>query len=482
MALGETDYGLFGVVGGLIGFVAFFNELLSSAISRYYAYSVGLSSRADVGKDGLEECIKWFNTALMIHIIVPVVLISFGYMGGIWAVRNFLRIPAERVEACVWVFRWLCLSCFIGMASVPYRAMYTAKQEIAELTVYSLFQTTANVIFVYYMATHSGDWLAKYACWAFLAGAVPQLVIVARAMVVFPECKFRVVYLWSWERLKELFIFAAYRFWGALAIMIQGEGMAVLVNKFLGAEKNATMSLGSTVSAHSTTLASAMDTALQPAIANEYGAGNISRMRALAIRACKFSAALVLLFAIPLSLEIAEVLRIWLKNPPSQTASICLYLLGVVVLEKISCGLYMAIFAVGKIRGYQFFTGLTALLVLPLAAAIMKICDLGILSVGIALLIGKSLVVLVRLYFARAHAGISVRKWVSKILIPLLAGAMLAAFAGFLPRIYMAEGFVRLVSTTIVSSCMFCAVFWLFVFDSSEKEYLRTKMRILLTK
>lgn len=40
MALGEADYGLVGVIGGLTAFITFFNNLLGWALGRFYAVVV----------------------------------------------------------------------------------------------------------------------------------------------------------------------------------------------------------------------------------------------------------------------------------------------------------------------------------------------------------------------------------------------------------------------------------------------------------
>ena len=86
-SLGEVDYGLIGLVGGLIAFVSFFNNLLSFSVMRFYAVSVG-SAGARTDKDaGLEECRKWFSTAVMIHTAVPIALVIAGYPVGEWAVK-----------------------------------------------------------------------------------------------------------------------------------------------------------------------------------------------------------------------------------------------------------------------------------------------------------------------------------------------------------------------------------------------------------
>lgn len=36
-----SDYGIIGVVGGLVGFISFFNGILASAVGRFYAIFIG---------------------------------------------------------------------------------------------------------------------------------------------------------------------------------------------------------------------------------------------------------------------------------------------------------------------------------------------------------------------------------------------------------------------------------------------------------
>ena len=46
MALGHESFGLFGVVGSLVLFVSFLNIQFSSALSRFYAFSIGKANAA----------------------------------------------------------------------------------------------------------------------------------------------------------------------------------------------------------------------------------------------------------------------------------------------------------------------------------------------------------------------------------------------------------------------------------------------------
>ena len=129
-ALGQADFGLYCVVGSLITFIVFFNNILAGSISRYYAYSIG--EGANKTQDAArEDLMRWFNTALSIHIAVPMVLLLVGYPVAEYAIRNWLNLPVGRIGACVWVFRIACVTAFIGMSAVPFLSMYTAKQYIA---------------------------------------------------------------------------------------------------------------------------------------------------------------------------------------------------------------------------------------------------------------------------------------------------------------------------------------------------------------
>ena len=268
-ALGKTDFGLYGVVGGMTVFITFLNGLLSIATGRFYAFAEGQalkSASEGHAEAGLDECRKWFSTAVLLHTVVPFILIILGYPLGMYAVENWLTIPLDRLDACRWVFRFVCISCFVGMINVPFQAMYTAKQYIAELTIYGIAATTANVFFMYFMVTHPGDWLAKYALWMCLVSVVPQMIICLRATKVFPECQFRLSYAWNKGRVSELSSFAFWQAFGGLGAIFRGQGIQILVNKYFGPAYNASMSIANQVSAQSQTLSGAMQGAFAPAI------------------------------------------------------------------------------------------------------------------------------------------------------------------------------------------------------------------------
>ena len=478
-ALGKTDFGLYGVVGGMTVFIAFLNNLLSMATSRFYACAEGRAQKSAAEGDaesGMEECRKWFSTAVSIHTIVPVALVVIGYPLGLYAVENWLTIPADRLDACRWVFRFASISCFVAMVNVPFQAMYTAKQYIAELTVYGVAATTANVFFIYFMVMHPGDWLAKYALWMCLVSVVPQAIICVRAIKVFPECRFKLSYAWNKKRMLELSSFAFWQTFGALGGILRGQGIQILVNKYFGPSYNASMSIANQVSAHSQTLSGAMLGAFAPAVTTAYGAGKNDAMLNLSYRTSKFGMLLALFFALPLAVELREVLNLWLVNPPPYVAELCWCILLMAIIDKSTSGQMLAVSATGRIATYLAFSGGSLILSLPLAWFFVT-KGMPFFFIGVAMVITMLLCSIGRVWFARNIVGMSTRIWLLEGVLPVSFVVAITVLIGAMPKFFLQPSFVRVCLTSILSTGVYIPLVCLCVLSVEERAFLLSRLR-----
>ena len=476
MALGEVDYGLMGVVGGLTAFINFFFGIVSGAVGRFYAFAIGEACVNKNQEAGIEQCRQWFSLAVTIHSVVPIVLMIIGYPFGEWAVRNFLTIPPDRVDACVWVFRFVCISCFLGMVTVPYTAMYVAKQYIAELTIYSFVTSTLNVIFLYYMVTHPAVWLTRYAFWQLLLILAPQLIIAIRAYSLFPECRFRKAYAWDWNKYKKMLSYTGWNIFGSLGYMLKGQGIAVLINKYYGPAVNAAMNIASTVSGHTQTLSGAMQSAFTPAITMAAGTGDYGRVRVLAFRFCKFGMLLSLIFMLPLALELPEIMRLWLRTPPIYATGLCWMMLLIAFIDSHTLGFGVAIMAKGDIKWYQIVLGSFNLLALPFAW-IFAANGGNVYMVTLGILIAWAFLVYGRVLFARRLLGISVRLWLKTVMLPVILSVLGTAICSSLPHLIMTQSIARVAVTTLISTIVFLSFAWCIVLDLEEQSFIRDKVR-----
>ena len=472
-ALGQNDYGLYGVVGGLTFFIAFFNSVLSSATGRYYAVSVGQAQNDQSG--GIEECRRWFNASMAIHFWIPCALMAIGYPLGMYAVNHWLTIPPDRIEPCRMVFRCVCVSCFVGMINVPFTAMYTAKQYIAELSIYGVVQSTANLCMLYYMVTHAGDWLAGYALGACLISVAPQAFICIRAFFVFKECRVKIEYMGDFPRIRRLGSFAGWQLVGLLGALLRGQGVAILVNKYFTPSVNAAMSVANSVNSQMSSLSGAMVGAFSPVIITAYGAGNLDEMRKYAMRACKFGLALVLLFLLPLSCELSYVMRLWLKTPPPYTIGLCYCMMFILMFEKGTVGHYISVRASGKVAKYNLFVGGVMLMTLPLAWFFVGL-GANAYFVGIAMVTTSALSSLARVFFASRLTGLSIREWVRSVLMPSVTVGVVSILLPIVIRRMLDPSFMRLVISSAVVEAVFAICSWRCLLDAEERQFVRSSL------
>lgn len=475
MALGTVDFGLYGLIGGLTSFLSFFNTILASANARFYAFSVGAAKQAHDKYTALEECRKWFNTAVSIHTVVPLFLVVIGYPIGQWAIEYWLTIPPDRIRSCILVFRFVCISCFISMVNVPFTAMYAAKQYIAELTIYNFITSTLNVIALYYMVSHPSAWLVRYAGWMCILSVTPQVIICIRAIHIFPECKIRPSYMWNAQYLKKIGAFSFWQVFGSFCGILRMQGMSIVINRFFGASMNAAQAIGNQVQGQCNQLASAMQGAFTPVITQACGAKDYKKMNEFALRVCKFNVLLSVIFMLPLALELPEVMRLWLKTPPDYTVGLCYCAMIHHLIKSCTVGHLIAVNASGRVAAYQVVLSAVNIFTIPVTIVIGIIWR-NVYMMMCAVVILEGVNSIGRILFARRIVGMHAREWLGSVFLPLCFAIILAAAVGWLPHLIMRQTVCRVVITVIACESVLVPVSWVIILSEDERKFMRDRV------
>ena len=476
MGLGEERFGLFGVVGGIISLVCLLNFLLAASVGRSYAYAIG-ESKNQSEAEGEESLTRWFCSAFTIYMILPILLVGIGYVIGSYAIEHWLKIPAGYINTCIWVFRFSLFMSFMSMISVPYIAMYQARQLIAELSIWGVVTTLANFAIAYYMLYCPGDRLLMYGLLSALAPSLVFGIQIWRARKCFSACHIRLHYLFDRQRLVEIFRFAFWDFFGWLGASARDQGSIFVINRKFGSGPIAAYRVTQSVIHHATTLSNAILGALHPAITTAVGQGDFGAAKSLTFRACKFGSLMMLFFAIPIFIEIDEILRLWLVNPPEFTSGFCRAILVSTVVEKFAWGHHLAILALGRIAYFQTVLGLTAGLGLVVLLVLIAM-GLGPLSVGYMFIGVFSALTVERVIFARRLLGLSIWYWILRIFCPLALSVLCTMLASsfFSTLVQSCNSILRICSTGIVSSIVLGTLSWMLVLDVSERKFIVNKV------
>jgi O-antigen/teichoic acid export membrane protein len=472
-ALGQTDFGLFALVGTLIAFVAILNGVLGGSVGRYLAFAIG--------KGDMLEVNQWFNTAIVIHTILPGILILIGWPIGEYCILHFLAIPAERVNACVLVFRFSLIATFIAMFSVPYVAMFTARQKIAETAFWGTLQALLAFFLAFSLSYANADRLLVYTMGMVGITVVITLCQVIRATIIFPECQIVRKFWFSREHTQELLVYASWSFIGCFGGILRNQGTAILLNLFHGPKVNAAYGIANQVATQTGIFAQAMLGAMSPEITAIAGRGDRQRMLDLTVRASKFGTLLALLFTIPLFVEMEYILNLWLKTPPAYTAIFCQLILLSFLLDKITIGHMMAVNAQGRIATYQLFVGGILLCTLPLGYLLLKLFTVPVAAL-VAFIMTSIGCAIGRVYWGYHLLALSPRRWFTGVLGRCLLIAIPATALSAVPHIFLPASLPRLGLSIVLSLASTVTLGWLIGITPAERNYLTHSIHDVLIK
>lgn len=470
LALGHEDYGIFGVVGSAILLMAILTGGLSFGITRFYAFSIGQGKMwtEDEAKDDL---MRWFNAALSVHIVLPLLILAIGLPLGEYAISNWLNIPESRQDASIWVFRLSMLTTLVSVFAVPFVSMLTAYQRIYVVSATGVLRSLCVFLIAYAMLRTSGDRLIAYAFWMTCISIFIQAILIFSAVRSFPACRMRRKYLYEWGRIRKLFSFTGWKMFGMGCVALRQQGTPIVINLYFGPVVNAAYTVANSLSNQANTLSTALTRAFQPAVVTAEGGGDRQKMLSMAMRVCKFGALLVMAFAIPGILEMDNLLNMWLVEPPEHAAKICQWLLAMLIVDRVTAGHAQAVNAFGKIAAYEIIQGLILFSAVPFAY-ILFLNGATPDAIGYILFVTMAVYCVGRIIFAKKLVDFPFIIWVRQIVFPIVFISIIGTSVGSIVLVWLDVGLLRILITALLSSFSMLTVAYVSLIDLEERKWI----------
>lgn len=470
-SLGQTDFGLFGVVGSLILLLTFLNGGLSVGVARFYAFSIGRAGDGQ-SRDGVEDLKKWFNTALITHLTLGIFVVLLGLPAGEFAIRHWLNIPADRLEACVTVFHVSIFAGFFSVVGVPFTAMFAAQQRIAELSLFGMAQSLLILGLAWLLLTADGDRLVFYGVGMSLISILFILVQALRATFKFKACRASIAHFFNPGYFGQLFAFVGWKAFGTACVGLREQGTPIMTNLLFGPAVNAAYSISSRLAVQANALSSSLMSAVQPAMNTTEGMGDREKMLHISLRLCRLSTLLSMFFVCPLLLEMDTLLAIWLKMPPDYSSTICRWMLAALLIDRMTIGSALAVTAAGKIAVYEIIQGPLLLSVLPILWIFSSI-EIGPTGIGAALFISGTAYCLGRVLLAKNLTGLSITLWTKTVCLPAIITFSVGITAGYISYSLMEPGLLRFFVITIFTGLLTILCGFILLLTSEERHHLR---------
>ena len=152
--LGADDFGIYNVVGGVVVLFSFLTNAMTSSTQRFLNYNLGLNEEDKVA--------HVFNTALLTHSSILLLVLFLSETIGLWFVKTQLNIPADRSSAAIWVYQMSVVTTLVNIMVIPYRASIIAAEKMSIFAYVSIFEVVLKLAIVLLLSYISFDSLIAY--------------------------------------------------------------------------------------------------------------------------------------------------------------------------------------------------------------------------------------------------------------------------------------------------------------------------------
>lgn len=434
-ALGEVDYGLYNVVGGVVAMFSLVTTAMSSAMSRFLTFELG---RGDTVK-----LKRTFAISLELEMLLSVVVVILVEAIAVWFLNTRMSIPAERMTAANWILQFSLVSFVLSLLLVPFDASIISHERMDFYAYVSIFDVLFKLGIALFLAySHSEfDRLIMYGLLLVVGKFLVQFVYRWFCRKHFEECHFS--FCKDKDIVREMLGFASWNFFGSAATLLSNQGISIVLNIFIGPAINAARGLAQTVSTILSNFVNNFTMALRPQITKAYAEDDLPYTRMLVSRGGRFSYYIFLILALPVILEADFLLDLWLVDVPDHTVNFVRLILLLCTTDILSMILGMAQLATGKVKYFQIaISSLTSLnFILSYIFLKLKFEPEVIYVIAISV----SLICLfVRLEFAKRSIGLSIREYAKDVYLNIALVSVVSMPLPIACHFLLPSGWLRL--------------------------------------
>jgi len=465
-ALGASDFGVFQVVASAIGMLGFLNAAMSAATQRFMSYAEGEGKK--------EKQIQIFNASVVLHFLIGIFMVLVMEGVGHFLFNGILEIPADRMEAAKVVFHFAVAMTWVNVLSVPYNAVINAHENMLFLAVIEIIDKLLKLVLAFYI-TYSPFSYDKLVAYGFFMAVISFLLLLIRHWYCsgkYEEVKFGIFRYYDRSMFKEMGSFAGWSFLSSSTSMISNYGQGIVLNMFFGTVVNAAQGVANDLSGKVGAFSTTMRRALNPVIDKSEGAGDRSKMLKTAILGGKMSFYLLIIFGLPIIIEMPMILNFWLHDIPKWAIIFCQLALVKSMIDQLFVTLVSSIAAVGNIRNFKIAESITHALPLILGYVVftMGFKPYWIYIVFIFSQIINSGVIL---FYAGRVTGLSIPSFLKHTVLRSLLTLGVVIALDSIPYLFMSEDIIRLLAIGFLNGVGLIGTIWVVGLQDYEQAIFR---------
>ncbi len=463
--LGESDFGVFHVVGGIISMLGFLNLAMANASYRFLSYAEG--------ENNLEEKKKVFNISIVMHCIIALLTMLLLFAAMFPLFNGILNIEPDRVIATKTIYVGMIFSAALIVINVPYDAMLNAHENMLYYSLIAIFEALLRLGIAFACIYTSYD---KLIFFGILSAAVPIVTLTISKIYChkhYEECVLSPFKYWDYSIAKKMATFSGWSFLTAITDLATFQGIGVVLNHFYGATLNAAQGISNQVRAYLSTFSENMKKALNPVIMKKAGAKEYAVMNAASISGCKFNALMTLFFTVPFIIEAPYILELWLKHVPQWSMTFCVFQMTMIIITQMAQPLAISIYGMGNIKAFAIWKSVMNILPLAITYVCFK-CGgspywLYIPMIVVWAFCGDIVVVT----YAKKVCNMRLCDYMRGVVLPVIGITVIMFVFGLCVHFLLSEGLLRLVLCFLFTTIGLVGATFLFGLSVEERNTVR---------
>lgn len=432
-ALGVADYGLYNVVCGFVTMFGFLNSSMSNGVQRYYNYLFGIEG--DVG------ITKVYNVSIRIQCFILILALIATETIGLWYINYMMVIPDDKLLAANCIYQFSILSFLLVIIQVPFSAVIIAYERINFTALVGIIDVIFKLLIAFAVKHVHINAIVWYGFLIFLVHFAVAAIYYTYCKKNFNTLKYKRYY--DRNLMKEMFKFSGWNVFGSFAYIIKGQGINLLLNNFFGTIINAANAITTQVTSAIQLFSSNLAMAFRPQLTQSYAVGDYLRTEKLMFSMSRLSFYLFCIIAVPIYINIDNILSIWIGPTTPEPTSIFIRLsiisTGIGVLNL---PLSQVVHATGRNGQYEFITSMIICSILPISWISLKLgANPETVFVVMAIICGLNQCVC--MYTLNRIFKYNVKHYLSKVILRCCLFVSISFIIGLLMYSIVDNGFIK---------------------------------------
>ena len=469
-ALGASDYGLYNLVAGVITMLAFLNNSMTVSSQRYMSVAMGEQNEHKIN--------IVYNTSFVLHLLLGAIVVIALEFIGVFALDS-LNIEPSRLSVAQIIYQFLVFSTFAKILSVPFDAIINAYEDMLAFSVIEIIDSILMLLFALSLPFAPIDKLIYYGGCVSLIGILTLFMKYGWCRNTYKNNHIKPFYYKYELKIKEMLGFTSWNLFGSIALMGRNQGVAIIINLFLGTIANAAYGIANQINGALSNFSSTFQRAINPQLMKSEGMNNRERLLRISFISSKFSVLAISLFAIPLMIEMDYVLDLWLGDSiPPFTLRLSQTIITLSIVYQYSVGIMSAIQAVGNIKKYTIVMSSIILLNIPITYVLLSLGYPIYYATG-AFVILEVISLTVRIFMARKLTGMHISDYYNEVIKPTLGIIMPATLCSVFIRMSLSKSFISFLIVCLSYVIVYLTLMWLFALDKHMKKSILSKIHHL---